>query len=98
MSNFSGHSPFWKTASNKGPSRSEAAVAPLSNNNLKAAQQRFCCGSWRSDVTGCQKTISKLFITDEEVSRLLAKADQAANMAVAIQGSVHPDNDRIHLR
>ena len=47
---------------------------------------------------GLSETISELFMTDEEVSRLLAKADQAANMAVAIQGSVHPDNDRIHLR
>ena len=34
----------------------------------------------------------------EEHRDLLAKADEAANRAVAIQGSVHPDNDRIHLR
>ena len=66
---------------------SQGAVRPGPNN--RQLQER------RDELS---ENISKLSIADEEVSRLLAKADEAANRAVAVQSSVHPDNDGSHLR
>ena len=84
--------------SNKGPTRSEAVAAPRRKNNLKAAQQRLLLRQLEERRDELSENISKLSIADEEVSRPLAKADEAAKRAVAIQGSVHPDNDGSHLR
>ena len=83
--------------SNKEPSRSKAA-APRRNNNLQAAQQRLLLRQLEEHRDELSQKISTLSIADEEASRLLATADEAANRAVVIQGSVHPDNDGSHLR
>ena len=84
--------------SNKGPSRSKAA-APRRNNNLHAAQQRLLLRQLETQRDELSQKISTLSIVDEEVSRLLATADEAANRAVVLQGSSHPDyNNGVQLR
>ena len=77
---------------------SHAAAAPRRYNNLKAAQQRLLLRQLEERLANLANKFSGLSVADEEVSRLLDKADEAAKRAVAIQGSVHPDNDGSHLR
>ena len=81
--------------SRKGP---KPAAAPRRNNSLQAAQQRLLLWNFEEHRDKLSKEISGLSNPDKEVSRLYAKADEAAKRAVAIQSSVHPDNDGSHLR
>ena len=84
--------------SNNGQKGPRAAAAPRRNNSLQAAQQRLLLRNLEEHRDKLSKEISGLSNPDEEVSRLYAKADEAANRAVAMQSSVHPDNDGSHLR
>ena len=70
----------------------------LTSQENVSPQQRLLLWQLEKRRDELSENISKLSIADEEVSRLLSKADEAAKRAVAIQGSVHPDNNGSHLR
>ena len=84
--------------SNNSQKAPKSAAAPLRNNSLQDEQQRLLLWNFEEHRDKLSKEISGLSNPDEEVSRLYAKADEAAKRAVAIQSSVHPDNDGSHLR
>ena len=85
---------------NKGHSVSKAAATPRRRNNcLEGAQQRLLQRQLEAEREEVEKKISTLHCLDEEVSRLQAEAQAAANRTVVIRGSMHPGfDDQIQLR
>ena len=85
---------------NKLTSGHNAAAPPRRrNNNLADAQQRLLQRQMEAERKEVLEKISTLSCVDEEVSRLLADANSAANRAEVMRGSAHPEyNDQLQLR
>ena len=79
---------------------SRAAPPPRRrHNNLAHAQQRLLQRQLEAEREEVLAKISTLSCVDEEVTRLLADAESAANRAVVMRGSEHPEyDDQLQLR
>ena len=85
---------------NKLTSGQKAAAPPRRRyNNLQDAQTRLLQRQMEAEREEVLAKISTLSCVDEEVTRLLADAESAANRAEVMRGSEHPEyDDQLQLR